>query len=98
MAGVLGGFAGEYNHRHKRSGYVFQNRFASTLCDESQYLLELVRYIHLNPLRANILEDLSALSNYPWTGHAGTLGRHLQEWHCVEEVLSRFGEKRREAL
>ena len=51
MAPLLSGFAGQYNRRHKRSGYVFQNRYKSILCDANSYLLELVRYIHLNPLR-----------------------------------------------
>ena len=55
MAPVLGGFAGNYNLRHHRSGYVFQNRFSSILCDEDSYLLQLVRYIHLNPLRAMMI-------------------------------------------
>ncbi len=44
MAPVLGGFAGDYNRRHHRSGYVFQNRFTSILCDEDSYLLELIQY------------------------------------------------------
>ena len=87
MAPVLGGFAGSYNRRHRRSGYVFQNRFASILCDEDSYLLELVRYIHLNPLRAKIVEDPTELGRYPWTGHAGILGKHRQKWHLIDEVL-----------
>jgi hypothetical protein len=97
MAPVLGGFAGNYNRRHHRSGYVFQNRFASILCDEDSYLLELIRYIHLNPLRAKMVQDLSELGRYPWTGHAGVLGRHRQKWHLVDEVLLHFGKSRRQA-
>lgn len=97
MAPVLGGFAGNYNRRHRRSGYVFQNRFKSILCDENSYLLELIRYIHLNPIRAKVVENLSDLSQYPWTGHAGILGRHGQEWHLIEEVLLLFGRSRHKA-
>ena len=52
MAPVLGGSAGNYNRRHNRCGYVFQNRYKSILIDADAYLLELVRYIHLNPVRA----------------------------------------------
>jgi len=92
MAPVLGGFAGNYNRRHCRSGYVFQNRFTSILCDEDSYLLELTRYIHLNPLRAQIVDDLNQLSKYRWTGHAGIVGRCRQKWHAVDEVLLHFGE------
>jgi putative transposase len=91
MAPVLGGFAGNYNRRHRRSGYVFQNRFASILCDEESYLLELVRYIHLNPMRARLIDNLPELCKYPWTGHAGIMGKHRQKSHCGEEVLAHFG-------
>ena len=91
MAQVLGGFAGNYNRRHRRSGYVFQNRFTSILCDEENYLLELVRYIHLNPMRARLIDNLSELCKYQWTGHAGILGKHRQKWHSIEEVLAHFG-------
>lgn len=97
MAPVLGGFAGNYNRRHRRSGYVFQNRFTSILCDEDSYLLELIRYIHLNPLRAKMLNNDLELGRYPWTGHAGVLGRHRQKWHSVDEVLLHFGKSRRQA-
>ena len=97
MAPVLGGFAGYYNRRHCRSGYVFQNRFSSILCDEDSYLLELTRYIHLNPLRAQMLSDLDQLSRYPWTGHAGVVGRHRQNWHAIDGLLLHFGENTRQA-
>ena len=90
MAPALGGFAGNYNRRHHRSGYVFQNRFTSILCDEGSYLLELVRYIHLNPMRAKMIESVSDLGKYPWTGHAGMIVRCRQNWHAVEEVLPHF--------
>ena len=56
MAPLLGGYAGHYNRRHRRSGYVFQNRYKSILCDADAYLLELMRYIHLDPLRAAIVK------------------------------------------
>jgi REP element-mobilizing transposase RayT len=97
MAPVLGGYAGYYNRRHRRSGYVFQNRFSSILCCEDSYLLELVRYIHLNPLRAKMVESVKELGKYPWTGHAGVLGRYQQQWHGVNEVLTHFGERRTQA-
>lgn len=98
MAPVLGGFAGAYNRRYARTGYVFQNRFASILCDEENYLLELVRYIHLNPVRAGVVDNLDGLGDYPWTGHAGLLGRHPQDWQTVNEVLAHFGPSRRKAI
>lgn len=91
MAPVLGGYAGYFNRRHRRSGYVFQNRYQSILCDEENYLRVLVRYIHLNPLKAGIVNNVKQLDHYRWTGHAGLLGNHPQRWHATAEVLAHFG-------
>jgi len=68
------GYAVTFNKRHKRSGYLFQNRYKSVICEEDPYLLELIRYIHLNPLRAKLVQDLKELDKYPWTGHSAILG------------------------
>src|SRR5215470_3255126 len=51
MRGLLGAYATTFNRRHHRCGHLFQNRFKSILVEEEPYLLELVRYIHLNPVR-----------------------------------------------
>ena len=64
-----------YNKRHKRSGHLFQNRYKSVVCEEDIYLLELIRYIHLNPLRASLVQNLQELDKYQWTGHSTILGR-----------------------
>jgi hypothetical protein len=69
------GYAVTFNKRHKRSGHLFQNRYKSVVCEEDPYLLELIRYIHLNPLRAKLVQDLKELDKYPWTGHSAILGR-----------------------
>ena len=53
------------NRRHRRRGHLFQNRYKSILCQEDSYFLELVRYIHLNPLRAKLDASPSELDNYP---------------------------------
>lgn len=87
---LLGGYAGAYNRRHRRSGYVFQNRYKSILCDADSYLLALVRYIHLNPYKAKLVKTLSELDRYRWTGHSGLLGRHEQSWQATDAVLSLF--------
>jgi hypothetical protein len=68
------GYAVTFNKRHKRSGHLFQNRYKSVICEEDPYLLELIRYIHLNPLRAKLVNDLKELDKYPWTGHSTILG------------------------
>lgn len=91
MQNLLGGYAASYNRRHDRVGYVFQNRFKSILCQEETYLLELVRYIHLNPVRAGMVDDLTALDRYRWTGHAALMGKREQSWQQTGAVLARFG-------
>ncbi len=69
------GYAVTFNKRHKRSGHLFQNRYKSVICEEDPYLLELIRYIHLNPLRSKLVQDLKELDKYPWTGHSSLLGK-----------------------
>ena len=98
MRKVLSGYAISFNRRHKRHGYLFQNRYKSILCQEEEYLLELVRYIHLNPLRAGIVKDMDKLDRYPWSGHAVLLGRRQRSWQDREEILVRFGDRKREAV
>jgi putative transposase len=56
MRRLLTGYALWFNRTHRRQGHLFQNRFKSVLCQEDNYLLELVRYIHLNPIRAWVVE------------------------------------------
>jgi len=61
MRRLMTGYAVTFNKRHKRSGHLFQNRYKSVVCEEDAYLLELIRYIHLNPLRARLVQDLKEL-------------------------------------
>jgi len=75
MRRLMTGYAVTFNKRHKRSGHLFQNRYKSIVCEEDPYLLELIRYIHLNPLRAGVVKDLMELDKYPWCGHSAILGK-----------------------
>jgi len=74
MRRLLTGYAQQFNRRHRRYGHLFQNRYKSFLCEEERYLLELVRYIHLNPIRAGIIKDLKSLNSYSRSGHAVIMG------------------------
>ncbi len=83
MGPLLGGYATQYNRRHNRCGYVFQNRFKSILCDAEQYLLELIHYIHLNPIKAGLIGTFDLLDTIAgqvmqgsWAG-AGNSGMKL---------------------
>jgi len=93
MRRLLTGYAVFYNRRHRRHGQLFQNRFKSILCQEDPYLLELVRYIHLNPLRAKRVKDLKKLDKYPYSGHSTIMANKRRDFQDVEYVLRFFGKK-----
>ena len=93
MRRLLTGHAICYNRRHHRSGHLFQNRYKSIQCQEDAYLLELVRYIHLNPLRARLVTDLNALGRYRFCGHSVVMGKQQQAWQDIDSVLAYFGRK-----
>lgn len=90
MRSLLTGYAGAFNRRHRRSGHLFQNRYKSIVCEEDPYLLELVRYLQLNPLRAKVVPSLRALARYPYSGHAALLDTWPRAWQETEAVLRRF--------
>lgn len=91
MARLLTGYAARFNRRHRRTGHLFQNRYKSIICQEDLYLKELVRYIHLNPLRAGIIPDYQSLCLYPWSGHRAILGGKAIPWQDTGYVLALFG-------
>jgi len=93
MRRLLTGHAVSHNRRHRRSGHLFQNRYKSILCQEDAYLLELVRYIHLNPARAGILEDIKALDKYPFSGHSAIMGKVMRLWQDVDWVLKLYDDR-----
>ena len=93
MRRLLTGYAVSFNLRHERSGHLFQNRYRSIVCQEDAYLLELVRYIHLNAIRAGLVKNIEGLDRYRWSGHSVLMGRENRPWQAKEEVLSYFGKK-----
>lgn len=91
MRRLLTGYAIYFNRRHRRYGHLFQNRYKSILCQEDPYFQELVRYIHLNPLRAKLVSGIGALDKYPYSGHRALMGMVKNEWQDTEYVLGWFG-------
>jgi REP-associated tyrosine transposase len=91
MRRLLTGYAVTFNLHHRRHGQLFQNRYKSILCEEDPYLLELVRYIHLNPVRSKIVADLDELAHYSYSGHSALMGKRERSWQDVEYVLRSFG-------
>ena len=94
MRRLLTGYAVYFNRRHHRHGHLFQNRYKSILCQEEPYFRELVRYIHLNPLRAKLVYNMKALDKYPYSAVVGKVKR---DWQQVNYVLGFFGKKKSDA-
>ncbi|MEE9537582.1 MAG: transposase, partial [Desulfobacterales bacterium] len=97
MRRLLTGYAVSFNRRHRRHGQLFQNRYKSFLCEEDVYHKELVRYIHLNPLRAKIVKDLEVLKRYQWCGHSVLMGKVEAGFQDTAYVLRLFGQSTRQA-
>ncbi len=92
MRRLLTGYAVRFNRRHERSGRLFQNRYKSIVCQENAYFKELVRYIHLNPVRAGVVTTVQELADHPHCGHGALMGRIQRPWQDVDFVLGCFAE------
>jgi REP element-mobilizing transposase RayT len=91
LRSLLTGYAGAFNRRHHRVGHLFQNRYKSIVVVEEPYLLELVRYLRLNPLRATGVPDLRAQARYPWTGHRALVGPVARPRQATQTILAPCG-------
>ena len=91
MQSLLFGYARLFNKRYGKVGHLFQGRYRAILCDKDAYLLELVRYIHLNPIRAKVESDPE---KYLWTSHLSYLGKDKKGLVDVDFVLEQFGKNR----
>ena len=98
MRKLLTWYAQYFNRRYSRKGHLFENRYKSILCDEDNYLLALVRYIHLNPIRANIIQTIADLDKFPWTGHRAILGKTKHPWMDTKTVLTQFSRTKNKAI
>ena len=92
MRRLMTGYAVNFNIRHRRVGHLFQNRYKSVICQEEPYLLELVRYVHLNPIRARIVPDLDRLVRYPWSGYRVLMGKAAFQGQDVDEAQAMLDE------
>ena len=91
MRRLNGAYARYFNRRNKRQGYLFQDRYKSLATRDFSYFRELVRYVHLNPLRSGLVKNLDALARYQWTGHGAVMGGTDRPWQSVGDLLVRFG-------
>lgn len=97
MWSLLTGYAEAFNRRRRRTGHLFQNRCKSVVVEEEPYFLELVRYLHLNPLRTGVVPDVRGLDRYRYSGHAPLLGTASYRWQDIGTALGRFGGNPRRA-
>jgi REP element-mobilizing transposase RayT len=83
------------NRRHQRMGHLFQGRFKGILVDKDSYLLELARYVVLNPVRARMVREPR---QWPWSSYRAMVGEtSVPEWLASDHLLSQFGKRRAEA-
>lgn len=88
-------YAQYFNRRHKRKGYLFQGRFRSIIVEDSVYLKRLIRYIHLNPVEANV-EKLP--ENYRWSSYRAYLGHDHYVWLETDNILRKFNDTKELAI
>jgi REP element-mobilizing transposase RayT len=94
MHRVLTGYSQYYNRKYRRSGHLLQGRHKAILCQSDRYLSELVRYIHLNPVRAGMVRKPE---NYQYSSHRYYLGEKTGGLVDVDPVLRHFGAKKKVA-
>lgn len=83
------------NRRHRRTGHLFQGRFKGILVDKNNYLLELARYVVLNPVRSGMVKDPGT---YAWSSYRATIGEApVPAWLATDGLLAHFGKRRSEA-
>ncbi|MBW1920759.1 MAG: transposase [Deltaproteobacteria bacterium] len=88
MQRLLSAYTLYFNKKHNQTGHLFQGRFKSLVVEKDDYLIELSRYIHLNPVRANIVKKPE---DYRWSSLGYYLGGRSNNFLWVEDILSPFG-------
>ena len=94
MQGIQQSFTQRYNKKFDRTGHVFQQRYKSQLCDKERYLLQVMKYIHYNPVEAGLKKGL----DYEWSSHGSYLREKNDSLVDTSFVLSIFSENQRAAL
>jgi REP element-mobilizing transposase RayT len=85
---LLTGYTQYFNRTYKHKGHLLQGRYKSIICDKDSYLLELNRYIHLNPVRAGLVKTPAG---WKWSGYGEYIDKRQKRLVTVEPVLSQFG-------
>ncbi len=91
MRSINGPYAQYFRKLQEKRGYLFQDRYKSLVTDDQNYVQEMIRYVHLNPIRGKICTTLRALAHYQWSGHSVLMGTRTWEAQNTKDVLNRFG-------
>jgi REP element-mobilizing transposase RayT len=96
MRQLNGEYTQTFNRAHRRVGHVFQGRYKAILIDKDSYLLELARYIVLNPVRAGMVRSAR---EWPWSSYRATVGQQAKpSWLNTEGLLAGFGRRKSKAI
>jgi len=96
MRQLNGVYSQYFNHTHHRVGHVFQGRYKGALVDKDSYLLELTRYVVLNPVRAHMVRKEI---DWPWSSYRSMIGElHSPEWLETDWLLSQFSDQKKRAI
>jgi len=96
MRQLNGVYTQYFNRNHKRVGHVFQGRYKAIIVERDSYLMELARYVVLNPLRANMIKQLA---DWQWSSYRATCGQEsAQAWLQTDWILAQFSQQRSSAI
>lgn len=95
MRQIASEFARAMQAKLETTGHFFERRYNAVLVDSDSYLLELLRYVHLNPVRAGVVREVS---QYAWSSHHAYIGARCEPWITTEFCLNMFGGDRRRAV
>jgi putative transposase len=95
MRQINGVYTQDFNRRHRKVGHLFQGRYTAIVVDKDKYLLELARYVVLNPVRAGMVKSPG---QWPWSSYRATIGKYpAPVWLNVDFLLSQFAARKGEA-
>jgi hypothetical protein len=98
MRTLNGIYAQYYRKSIGNRGYVFQDRYKSIVTQDQNYIEELIRYVHLNPLRAGICSNMEELDNYKWCGHSSVMGTRTFKHQNTTDILKKFSNNKADAV
>jgi hypothetical protein len=96
MRQLNGVYTQQFNRNHNRVGHVYQGRYKAILVEKESYLLELSRYVVLNPVRAGMVKNID---HWPWSSYPAMIGKSgCPEWLQADWMLGQFGDRRKLAI